>query len=441
MVFSKLPIDNGLFRPYKLLKSIGIEKFIQPSNLSKFLKQAATDYLGIIQDDKKQLLTFEIFNVRVGDLLYDWHLRERLLDTVDLHSQQFKTDFLFFMCNFYWWNEYLETNNVDSIFISHSCIDLAMPARIAMRNGSKAYVAAWSKIYKLDQGKLFSDLEFIDYDPNKNEQFNFKINSKEARTSLNSVKNRETTINAYSLGSGYDGKCNEKIVKNPDKLNILIATHCFSDPPHSYGDMLFEDFKEWLLFIGEMSRKLNYNFYIKPHPAFWESDYKHFRNFLREYPNIIEIPTNYSNLELFSQGIKVVLTVYGTIAFEAADEGILVINASRISPHMNYNFSKHPQSIEEFKKLLFEIPVILKDWQIDLSEIEHFFALHHLRKKHNLMFGNKTFEFFKYIGGAGEQYLNPLVFDFWLNNLPQKHRVNIKKQIEIFLKSNDYTLF
>jgi hypothetical protein len=108
---------------------------------------------------------------------------------------------------------------------------------------------------------------------------------------------------------------------------------------------------------------------------------------------------------------------------------------------MNYNFSRHPQSIEELKKLLFEIPVILKDWQIDLSEIEHFFALHHLRKKYNLMFGNKTSDFLKYIGGAGEQYLNPLVFDFWLNNLPDKHRINIKNRIEFFLESNEYTLF
>ena len=344
------------------------------------------------------------------------------------------------MCNFYWWIKYFDTNKIDSVFVSHSVTDLALPARIAIKYEAKAHVAAWSKIYKLNSRRLFSDLEFIDYDPSTKNQFGFEIKIEEAKKLLTGVKNGQISIDAHSLGSGYNGDKDKKIIQNLSEINILIACHCFSDPPHSYGDTLFPDFKEWLTCIGQISKVTNYNFYIKAHPNFWASDKLHFRNFLNEFPNIIEVPSNFSNLELFKQGVKVVLTVYGTIAFEAAHEGILVVNASRVAPHMNYSFSKMPSSVEEFQYLIFNLPKILDDWQINKSEVEHFFALHHLRKKNSILFGIRTLEFYEHIGGAGEQFLNPKVFDFWLNTLSLEYRSFVEKKIRSFLNNDDYIL-
>jgi len=440
IIFSRFSIDNGVNRAFYTLKSMGIKSFIQPSNLTSYKKKANLIYQDIKFRNKYELLNLTIEQVRVGDLFYDWHLRTRFLDTIDLTSPNFKKDFLFFVRNFYWWYDFMTSNKVDSVFASHSCIELALPGRIAMKFGSKSYVAAWSKIYKLNTTKKFSDLEFIDYDPEAISQFGYTINRESARKSLIALREGKFTIDAHSLGSGYKGASNNRVIKNPSNLNVLIASHCFSDPPHSYGDMLFPDFREWLNFIGQTSRELNYDFYIKEHPAFWESDKAHFRKFLTEFPHITAISSNYSNLQLFSQGIKAVLTVYGTIAFEASYEGILVINASQVSPHCNYNFSVTPKSTNEFRSLLFDLPIILKNWQIDVKQVEHFFSMHHLRKTNNLMFSDRTQEFYNFIGGAGQQYNNPKVLDFWNNKIDLKHKQKIKIKIKNFLESDRYML-
>ena len=43
-------------------------------------------------------------------------------------------------------------------------------------------------------------------------------------------------------------------IKNSNKTKVLICTHCFFDNPHGYGGMIFLDFYEWLVFLGEISK-------------------------------------------------------------------------------------------------------------------------------------------------------------------------------------------
>ena len=62
----------------------------------------------------------------------------------------------------------------------------------------------------------------------------------------------------------------QKIIKrqlNYNKKKIIVATHCFFDNPNAYGNFLFNDFYDWLIFIGKIGEKLkkNYEIYIKPH--------------------------------------------------------------------------------------------------------------------------------------------------------------------------------
>ena len=439
-LFSKIRLDNAINRPYRILKSMGVTEFIQPKGLGRYKSKATGDYMNTLSKDKNEILNLVIDEIRVGDIFYDWYLRESLQDTLDVNEKEFKFNFIFFMCNFYWWLEYMKKNQIDSVYISHSCSDLALPARIGIKAGASAYVAAWGKMHKIDKSKLFSDLEFMDYNPKSDEQFGYEINLQNSRHLLNKAKTGDIVIDAHVLGSGYNGKHYNEVVEDKNDFNILIAAHCFSDPPHSYGDMLFPDFTEWLNFIGEVSVATNFKFYAKGHPAFWESDKLHFEKFLGKFPNIKRVPSDISNLELFKQGIKVVLTVNGTIAFEAADEGILVINASRISPHMNYSFSLSPNSLTEYQELIHSSPDIVNNWQVESTEVEHFFDLHHVRKKTNFLFGDNTASFYSHIGGPMNQFYNPKVFDFWMNNLPNSHRKMIEKKVDKFLSSNKYML-
>ena len=55
----------------------------------------------------------------------------------------------------------------------------------------------------------------------------------------------------------------ESKIEQNNKIKILIAPHDFFDAVHAKGDTLFPDFYEWMSFLGEMSNKTNYDWYIK----------------------------------------------------------------------------------------------------------------------------------------------------------------------------------
>lgn len=440
LFFSKFQIDNARFRPFRILKSMGVRKIIVPKNLGRYKQLAAQNFETITLGDKFGLLALELNQIRIGDIFYDWHLRLRTLETVDFKSKVFEKDFLYFISNFYWWCDYMQSKKIDSIFVSHSCSDLALPARVGLKFGAKVYYGSYGRMYRLTSDRIFSDLEFIDYNPDKDVQFGYKVDLNRSRKELENARAGKITISAHSLGSGYTGIISRKLIQDPKAVNVLIACHCFSDPPHSYGDTLFPDINDWLEYIGEFSKKSNYVFYAKPHPGFWNSDKIHFNSFLSKFPGIIGVPPGYSNLELFRQGIKTVLTVNGTIAFEAAYEGVLVLEASPISPHMNYNFSLSPKSIPEFQKMLLDLPEIIQTWKVNKSEIEHFFDIHHIRKTPLPMFGEKTFQFYDHIGGQWEQFLNSKVFDYWLNVTSEVERKQVSKKIKFFLDEGTYML-
>ena len=436
--FSRVKIDNGIFRPFRILNAVGVSKFIQPTNTKKYGFLA----LGILelvkQNNKKFLLDLKVEGIRIGDLFYDWHLRERSLDTVNVRSLAFEKDFVHFVSNFYWWLNYFNSEKIESVFVSHTVYQQAVPARIGIELGSKVYLVGNDRIYKLRPDRKWSDIEFLDYQPNSEAQFGYKIDLNRSRVEINKLRNGQRITAAHVYASGFVGTSLEKVIETRENINILIACHCFSDAPHAYGDMLFEDFREWLNFIGELSNATEFHFYAKAHPYFSESDKLHYQKFLKDYPRIKEIPSTFSNLELFKQGINVVLTMNGTIAFEAAYEGILVVNASLNCPHVNYSFSISPESVEEYRKTILNLENIMSKWEINLLEVEHFFDLHHLRKNKNLLFGEDYRHFYESIGGFTEQFTNPKVYDFWLENRQSNNSMRLEKIIHNFLNSDSY---
>jgi len=436
--FSRAKIDNGIFRPFRILNAVGISKFIQPKNTRKYRLLALEILEEVKQNNKKFLLDLKVEEIRIGDLFYDWHLRERSLDTVNIRSLDFEQDFVHFVSNFYWWLNYFKSKQIESVFVSHTVYFQAVPARIGLELGSKVYLVGNDRIYKLRPDRKWSDIEFLDYQPNSETQFGYKIDLTRSRLEINKLRNGERITAAHVYASGFVGNSLEKVIETRENVNILIACHCFSDAPHVYGDMLFEDFREWLNFIGKLSNATNFHFYAKAHPNFSESDKLHYANFLKDYSRIKEIPSTFSNLELFRQGINVVLTIYGTIAFEAAYEGILVVNASLNTPHVNYSFSISPESVEEYRETILNLENIMLNWKINPLDVEHFFDLHHLRKSNNLLFGEHYRNFYESIGGYAKQFSNPRVYDFWLENRYSDYSMRFEKIIHNFLNSDLY---
>jgi hypothetical protein len=421
-ILRRFPIDNGLNWPFRAFRAFGVSDFLLPTIRHSDKNDINQLFLDFTSLNKNEMLDWKIDRVVIGDLFYDWHLKRRGLSTISISDPQLSVDFKEFIHTFFWWSDYLHNNEIDSIFVSHTVYTQGILVRLGIDLNIKVFLVGADRIYRLSSQDLFSDREFIYYEPSAKSQFGYEIDLERGHRSIRSLRAGNSKISmAHSLVSGYSGSSDLHLVNERDEfgdINVLIAAHCFSDNPHAMGVNLFADFSEWIHFLGAKSQRLGpkFNWYIKEHPAFNDTDKIHFYEILENYPHIKVITSENSNLALFNQGINVVLTTYGTIAFEAAYEGILVINASKNSPHVNYPFSVSPSSIDEYEGVIENIPQLLKDFQIDKDSVAHFFDIHHVRRSSNLYFSKKYPELLNFIGGYENLFAKSAVFDFWLNH-------------------------
>ena len=440
-LFSRFPLDNGLNRPFRIFKSIGVSRFILPKPKRLNLITARTEYQKIKNSGKFEILSYELFGIRIGDLFYDNHLRHRELVTIDPSSKVFKKDFEQFLSNFIWWYDYFLRSDVKLVCVSHSVYKQAITARIGLHFGADVFVTSASRIYRLSQDHLWADTEFNEYDPNSSSQLGYTVDLIRAEKGLANLKQGGKVTAAHYAVSGYTKNLTSRVVSDDKKIKILIAAHCFSDAPHVYGDMLFPDFDEWLSFLHKLSLETDYEWYIKAHPAFYESDKIHFKNYLTIFNNFTDISPSFSNSDLIEQGIDVVLTVYGTIAFEAADLGALVIGATTRAPHGNYDFAISPKTVEEYKEKLLNLDFLKKSQNISRNEVLHFFDLHHLRTSKVLLFGEDYKGYLNEVGGYSAQFTSPKVLKYWRNRYAQSEIVKSQiTELDSFINSDRRSL-
>ena len=150
----------------------------------------------------------------------------------------------------------------------------------------------------------------------------------------------------YATRSAFRRSGSGDILRKSDKVKVLIATHCFYDNPHGYGGMMFADFLEWLNFLGRMSERTDYDWYIKVHPDPWPGTLRIIDEFTRRFPRITAISPDSSHLQLAEEGIQFVLTCYGTVCFEYPLLGVPVITAA-YNPTSSFDFNWHPASIAD----------------------------------------------------------------------------------------------
>ena len=169
----------------------------------------------------------------------------------------------------------------------------------------------------------------------------------------NEIKEMYKGNKKFALGYNYK---NRKVnILNVNKNKILIAMHNFYDSPHVFGKMLFPDFYEWLNHIVELSKKTNYEWYLKLHPENTKKDLNLIKKILSKNKKIKLISGKINNNIIFNIGINCVLTCFGSIGYEFAYQGIKVINACVRNPHAGYGFTLNPKNITEFDHMILNI--------------------------------------------------------------------------------------
>ena len=102
----------------------------------------------------------------------------------------------------------------------------------------------------------------------------------------------------YSTKSAYEKKYPFRLINKSNRIKVLVASHCFFDSPHSYGNNLFPDFNEWLNFLGTISLKTNYDWYIKTHPDYNPLTLEVIKKFIKKFNNFTLLPSDTSHNQI-----------------------------------------------------------------------------------------------------------------------------------------------
>lgn len=426
----------------KIYKMLGVQKFMHSYPNATFNTEVDS-YLEknpIILKNKRELELLEFEGVWVGDVIYDSYLYKYTLPTVDLNSKELDTEIREALFYYLFWKKYFQENEVKKLIVSHTVYThFTIISRLAVFLNIEVLQVNDAGLYRLSHRQRHAYHEFFDfkvlYDklpPQIQEQ------GKEwAQKRLNLRFDGAIGVDmSYSKKSAWTkNEICDLIVPSPRK-KIFLALHCFFDSPHPYGLNLFPDFYEWIDFLGKISERTDYDWYLKTHPDFLPGNNQIVAEFTKKYKNFKVIPPTTSHHSLIKSGIDVVLTVYGTVGMEYAFQGIPVINASLNNIHIAFNFNLHPKSIEEYEKILLNLETVKCDIKKD-EILEYYFVKNFLCQQSWIW---KDFdEMIKAIGGVSGQS-GSRILDHFFNEYSEEFEKKALFNADEFLKSDQYCL-
>lgn len=160
---------------------------------------------------------------------------------------------------------------------------------------------------------------------------------------------------------------------DPNKKNVVIMAHTFTDAVFNYGDLYFRDYYDWteqtLKYAGENA---NVNWILKPHPT--RSSYNESEDSIEDMyerykkPNIFFFPDDIS-AESIRNIADVIVTIGGNAGAEFACEGIPSVIVGK-PYYSGFGYTVEPETREEYEKCLKNIQELnrLDDGQIQTAK-------------------------------------------------------------------------
>jgi hypothetical protein len=365
---------------FSVEKSFGCSRFIFfGSKNSREYEVKAQDLLKSVSN-LKELETLEYQGIVIGDLIYDVYLRKFRKPTIDLTDFGLVEVTSLFLQHFDQLYKRFVKEEVAGVCVSHTVYLLGLPSRIAAFFGVPAFQVTGESIYRITLENTHAYTAFKQY-PELFRSLPKEVQIEGKKTAKKRLEMRFAGYVGvdmhYSTVSAYSSSENSvRILRQNSKPHILIAIHDFYDSPHSYGLNLYPDFYQWLLALAEISRKTDYNWYIKTHPDIRGEGHSVIQAFIAENPQFSLISPSTSHHQLIKEGISLALTIFGSIAMEYPYLGKPVINASLNNCHVRYNFSISPKSSEEYENLLMNLDLIQAP--DDQESILEYYFIHNL---------------------------------------------------------------
>ena len=433
----------------KCLKSLQFRfsttfKLIGPSLILGDLTNTGTDEFSHHEwqtiQTPEDLETFEYAGIRIGDLIYDEYLAKSNMHTVILSDPQLREIFFNAISTLQWWVDLSNTKTINAIIVSHDVYLYGIPARLGIARDIPVFLVSTSEIIRLNKlyPRVGSDIPrypqlFLEQDAN--------IKSKGLIVAKSNMQNRIHGVGPSDLYyfplvafSGVHSQTH--YLKVNGRRRILIAAHDFYDSPHGGQIHFYPDFFLWLCALSEISHSLDYDWYIKTHPYLRGRGREILTSFVSKNSNFQLLPSEVSHNQIVSEGVDLVLTVYGTIATEYPLFGIQVMNASSCNPHAAYDFSFTPSSREEYEFYLKNLDLIPPIKNQD--QIYEYYFMRHLLPLRNWLFPDD--ERYKKETGFGLNPMTRKIYDYYLFTENKTPLSKIQYAMKNFLRSDAYQL-
>ncbi len=454
-VYQKLKWYLGKFFGYNffgIYKSFGVSKFVKPFVNKDIDLKSNTLFNSLVSKirNKNDVLNLKIDDIEFGDLLYDGYLKRYYKYTLDINSVQFHKYLKNFIKLYLFWDNYFNKNKVKSIVGVHTCYAYGLILRIALNKNIKVFTAECGKIYQLNKKRQISNMEIKDLKEKVNSlrKDQFEILKDKAKLSIRNRFEGKTSNKIHELVTTKSANHNNysiknKVLKQNEKIKVLIATHNIGDAHNAFGKSYFEDFYEWLMFLGSISEKTNYDWYLKDHPYYsdlryatsLDRTYNLSKKIEKKFKNIKRLDPNLSHHQLREEGINFVLTIYGTISWEYAYYNVPVLTATNSCPTMNFNFNYHSSNKKNYEKNLMNLNNI--SMKIDRDEIIKFYISRYLIFNHDNLMKNFS-NFLNDTSKNFDSYDSHDFYEYVYNNITKKDIIIMKKDIENFIKSDEY---
>ena len=429
------------FKTTKLFKSFGSKGLIVPSLNKSMIEETDKIFNEKIHfvKSKDQLENLTIYGIIFGDLVYDYYLNYYKESQIDINSSKFRQHLRYCIKCVVFWKHFMQNNNIKAINVSHTVYTNAIPLRVAIDCGIASFQTNAHDVYRLSNKNYFAYLNFKEYReifknlPRSNQ---IKGMSK-AKEKLQSRFSGEVGVDmVYSKKSAYGENLEFRLIRKSPNLKILVAPHCFFDSPHPYGNNLFPDVQEWLKELIDISKKTNYDWYVKTHPDFIQETKDVVDEFFKNIPNFTILPSNASHNQIIEEGINFALTIYGTIGFEYAAQNLPVINASLNNPHIAYDFNINPKSRKEYRSILMSLEDVKHE--IHVNDVYEYYYMKHIHPSKNWLFDDYDV-MLDYFGGYYGQFTSQ-VYNYWIERWSKEKHEEILSTLSKFIDSNWYHL-
>ena len=402
----------------------------------------STEYEKLLQkiQSPEEFEIFEHLGIRIGDLVYDEYLAKSNVHTLNLNDILLKEIFIKAIAALDWWIEFISNKSVDAVVVSHDVYLYGIPVRLAISRGIPVFLVSTGEVIRLNQSypRVGADIPLYP-DIFLKQEKDFRIDG--INIAKEKIHNRingigPSDLNYFPLVAFGEVLNKKKYLKVSNRRKILIAVHDFYDSPHGGQIHFYPDFYLWLLKLSEIANETDYDWYIKTHPYLRGRGREILANFILKNSKFELLPPKVTHNEIISEGIDLVLTVYGTIATEYPLLGVQVLNASKCNPHASYQFSVTPKSRDQYEFYLKNIDSIPPVGNTE--QIYEYYFMRHLLPLRNWVFIDDLR--YKKETGFGFNPMTRKIYNYFLttdNLVPVKE---IQFALRNFLESSSYQL-